>query len=281
MWRHIPGAGLFADNPHQMSLPAKAMRKMGGFNMLLLTDTESPTMPNEWRDHSQFSTLQMMNLHQVGHCLIVPTCWEYLDRTYSLLTPNELLSLTATRAKAVNQWFANYGLGIQINEALAPVGNFEYQPNSTSYLYEIKIIERALIFAAHRKTKPLTTLPDDLYWFKGLHLQQICQELSVSQEVIIGAISELNEIWLEQHSAKPSDPLFNSVFQSTDVGTHPAEEICVDVLAQASIGELPPQLSYWQEWVNQIEAVWQRFDPTFTLGRTMPSPAVILAAARS
>lgn len=265
IWKQVPGAGIFADNPHQMSLPARAMKRIGGFNFLLLTQSESLTMPDEWRTHPEFSTLQMMNLHQVGHCLIVPTCWEYLDRTYSLLTPSELLTLTTTRAKASAQWFANYGLGVKITDTLDQTDAYTYTPDSTSYLYEIKIVERSLIFAAQRKTSDAYELPADLYWFRGLHLDQICAELGVKKEKILGAIAALNELWLTHHSSKPTDPLFNSVFQSTDIGTHPAEEICVDVLAQASIGALPPQLGYWQEWVDQIEAIWQRYDPEFKM----------------
>lgn len=265
IWKHVPGAGIFADNPHQMSLPARAMKKVGGFNLLLLTQSESVTMPNEWRSHPELTTLQMMNLHQVGHCLIIPTCWEYLDRTYSLLTPSELLTLTSTRAKASAQWFANYGLGVQITDTLDQTAEYTYSPDSTSYLYEIKIVERALIYAAQRQTTDVFELPNDLYWFQGLHLEQICAELGVKREKVLGAICALNELWLTHHSSKPTDPLFNSVFQSTDIGTHPAEEICVDVLAQAAIGKLPKQLEYWQSWVDQIEAIWQRFDPTFRM----------------
>ncbi len=281
VWRNIPGAGIFADNPHQMSLPARAMKKIGGFNMLLLTQSESPTMPQEWRNHPELTTLQMMNLHQVGHCLIIPTCWEYLDRTYSLLTPSELLTLTASRSKASAQWFANYGLGIQITDNLDQTGNYNYKPDSTSYLYEIKIVERALIFAAARKTPEILELHEELYWFRGLHLDQICQELGVKREKILGAIAALNELWLTHHASKPVDPLFNSVFQSTDIGTHPAEEICVDVLAQASVGPLPPQLSYWQTWVDQIEATWQRFDPQFRIKGSSSSSFLTDATAVS
>lgn len=270
-WKQIPGAGIFADNPHQMSLPARATQHFGGFNLLLLTQSESITMPNEWRSNADYSTLEMMNLHQVAHCLIIPTCWEYLDRTYSLLTPKELLHLTVIRAKAMAQWFANYGLGTVITEDLLPLGNYTYTPDTTSYLYEVKIVERALVYASARKTPEVSELPDELYWFRGLHLQQICDELNIKQNKVLGALVMLNEFWLEHHSNKPSDPLFNSVFQSTDIGTHPAEEICVDVLSHASMGKLPQQLVYWQDWVNHINALWQRYDPEFKLAGSTTS----------
>lgn len=265
IWRNIPGAGIFADNPHQMSLPARAMQKVGGYNFLLLTQTESVTMPNEWRQHQCYSTLEMMNLHQVGHCLTLPTCWEYLDRTYSLLTPTELLNLTFERIQALAQWFANYGFGIKINELLDQVGTIDYQPNTTSYLYEIKIVERALIYASLRNTPFLSQLPPDLYWFRGLHLDQICHELGVTKEKVFGAIAIMNDYWIEHQINGHADPLFNSVFQSTDIGTHPAEEICVDILSQSAMGNLPDQLSYWQNWVNLIEKAWQKMDPEFKI----------------
>lgn len=260
IWNKVPVAGAFSGNPHQMSLPYNMALREKGFNMLLLTTTPSETTPAFWNTpfpgeklSDTDNKLAWMNMHQVGHCLVVPTCWEYVDRTYSLMTPREMLTLADMRMKALNQWFLDYyGLG-----------RTPFVPDSTSYLYEVKIAERAAAVATHTHL-PEQELPADLLWFAGLHLEELSAQLKIKPGVIAAGVTAMDDYLMENHHNIPTNPIFNSAVHSTDIGTHPVEEIVVDVLAMARLGKLPPHYDYWKPFVNEVFGMWRRWDPGFT-----------------
>lgn len=261
IWNHVPVAGSFADNPHQMSFPLSGSPIIDGFNMLLLTSSHSQTVPQQWKDNGMFESLiQGMNVHQVGHCKIIPTCWEYIDRTYSLLTPRELLELTIARNSCLSVWFRHYGFDIEPNPDTYDGQYKPYIPDTASYLYEVKIIERAAMVSKLKKVSRTNELPPDIFWFRGFHLDEICNQLNLDREIIIGAINAMDAYWLEAYYSAPQDPVYNSAAFSTDIGTNPVEEICVDMLANASAGKLPEIHSYWQKWISLVDFYWNRWE---------------------
>ncbi|MBU0975042.1 hypothetical protein KKD03_05075 [Patescibacteria group bacterium] len=258
LWGRVPLANAFAKHPHQMSLPPFAKKLVKGINTLLLTTNESETVPSEWKrpfpvhtDH-QSSTMAWMNLHQVGHCMVIPTCWEYIDRNYYLITPQELLRLTEMRLKALNEWFLRY---YGFNRA-------EVKPDSTTYLYEIKIIENALYVLNQANTKTTNTDGDKekLLWFRGLHIKEIAKQMNVSEEQIWKGVFAMDKYLIDNHHSKPTEAVYNSAVQSTDVGTHPVEEIVVDVVAKARLDILPEEYGYWKEYTQMVFNIWKKWE---------------------
>lgn len=262
IWRGIPIAREFSTNPHQMSVPANTNVLFNGFNLLLLTTQPSVTVPKEWsaefplKTSSKNPTLDWMNLHQVGHCLALPTCWEYVDRTMSLVTPNELLKLTSLRLTNLKRWFDDY-----------MDGNFV--PDSTSYLYEVKIMQRALWVAKQMGLENKRWLPEELPWFRGLHFEEILSQMQTEDAGQAIAGLTLMDQYLKQHrNSQPNDAILNSAVFSTDYGTHPIEEVVVDVLAKGTVGLLDADkgkndYSYWIPYYKEVVTHWQKLDPHY------------------
>jgi hypothetical protein len=260
-WNNIPFSGCFADDPHQMSIPEAVGRRGGGFNMLLLTESTSRAVPIEWELNG--SLMENMNLHQVGHAKIVPTCWEFIDRTYSLVTPNELLDLTLERNKNLLKWFAHYGFDINLDPATGYELPSSFEPDSTSYLYEVKVIQRAARVSNALSLGPEYRLPKNMYWFRGFHFFEAVRQLGYDWREIIGGISAMNEYWLDSYEGTSRfDPILNSAVHSTDIGTQPSEEVCVDIMAQHAAGKLHKRYSYWEGWAGKIDKLWKDWETT-------------------
>ncbi len=266
IWGKVPLANAFAENPHQMSLPPFAQRLVRGINTLLLTTTASTTVPKEWNmpfpaagANAQDKTMNWMNLHQVGHCMVIPTCWEYLDRNYALVTPLELLNLTELRLKALNEWFLRYygEDATFLNSSTSERKPLE--PDTTTYLYEIKIIENAL-YVLDQVKNPDTKPREKILWFKGFHVAEIAEQLNISEEKIWQGVWAMDAYLMEHHHSEPTHPIYNSAIHSTDVGTHPIEEIVVDVIAQKRADINPKGYEYWDEYVKMVFDIWSRWE---------------------
>jgi hypothetical protein len=261
-WRNVPFANAFASDPHQMSI-ADRWPLADGFSNLQLTTTESQTTPAEWQTPfpaiagaPKNNTIAWMNAHQIGHGLLIPPCWEYKDRTYSLVTPRECLDLAITRLDCLNEWFHQYS-------GLALKG--DYEPDSTSYLYEIKIVQRALAIKKYKKLGSDEVLRDDLYWYRGLHLDEMAKQLQVHKRDIIAGIHAM-EVYLQPaHHSKPKDPVMNALIQATDFGTHANEEITVDLLAKNKLGILPERHKYWKTYTDKVDYYWKRWEDTTSI----------------
>ncbi|MCB9813670.1 MAG: hypothetical protein H6772_04665 [Pseudomonadales bacterium] len=278
VWGRVPLANAFAENPHQMSLPALATKIIKGINTLLLTSSESKTVPSEWKEpfpiesnhHAPIEakhkspTMAWMNLHQIGHCMVIPTCWEYLDRNYSLITPQELLQLTELRLKALNEWYLRY-YGFNGRES---------KPDTTTYLYEIKIVENALYALSqtdatteldsnkktHLKEDGTEVKREEIFWFKGVRIKEIAAQLDVSEDQIWKGVMLMDKYLMDNHHSRPTDAVYNSAVHSTDIGTHPTEEVIVDVIAQARLGILPKEYSYWNEYTQMVFDIWKKWE---------------------
>lgn len=274
-YARLPMAKYFATASHQMSLPDRAVdwarhipsKAKGaidwdkGFNMMVLSTQPSPTTPKEWYQpfpggkNEQQSALSWGAMHQVAHMKVIPTCWEYVDRTYSLLTPTELVDLTVRRQHALNSWFARYYSHQK-----------SYIPDSTSYLYEIKIIQRAQWL---ERQIPLDSFPktdpeEELFWFQGYHFDEICEQLQHSDRQkhdISRALRVMDAYLLQHHNGLPTNPYLNSAVFSTDYGTHAVEEIVVDAYARFLTGTLSPEMKVsWSNYFETIESYWKRWE---------------------
>lgn len=268
-WQGIPLASAFSEDPHQMSIPLLPTKFPPGFNTLLLTTTPSTTVPSEWKSpfpgekpENTPDVIRWMNMHQIGHCLVAPTCWEYIDRSYSLFTPRELLTATKSRLECLNQWFTQY-------YGLSPEG--QYIPDTTSYLYEIKIIQRAIIAAKFNKHD--YSISDEIFWYKGYHEQEIASQLNVDTTYIRRGIDIMDTYLNNNHSSRPYDSALNSLMHSTDFGTHPIEEIIVDIIAQTRLGLLPQRYLYWNEYTSRIFKAWERWEFEGLDEQTIRAPA--------
>ncbi len=266
IWKSVPLVNAFCANAHQMSLPDIVGRNMGGFNMVLLTDNRSELYPEEWEKPFLFNfkgcqgevdpTNLWIVLHQVGHCLVLPTCWEYIDRTYSLISAEELVKLTEMRLRCLNMWLLDY---YQLNGR-------SYNPDSASFLYEVKVAERALMTAKHYRLDPLAPGDlnlDELYWFRGLHLERLSRMMGVEKGLLLAGVMKMDGYLVSNHTTPPTDGWQNSVCFSTDIGTHPLEEVVVDMLMKRRCGVLPGRYQYWNEYLEMVLGFWKRWDSTF------------------
>lgn len=256
MWRNFPLASMFASDPHQMSIAASVPNSVPGLNMFLFTTEPSTTVPQQWKTEfpglssgdPEQHTLSWMALHQVGHSMGTQS-WEYMDRSYALMTPQDLIDMTHIRMDCLQTWFGQYAE--QYGDTI--------EPDSMSYLYEVKVIQRALWLANQFDMTELPPLSPPS-WFQGFHIQEVLGALGMEarEAEVLNATRFMDDYVSESLGNGFFHPLINSATFGTDYGTHPLEEISVNALALDSIGELPLYLDYWKSHTRNVRGIWER-----------------------
>ena len=267
IWNRIPGPDTFSSASHQMSLPRQGelggvFDRIPGLNMVLLTTTPSPTTAPGWHQPFPYELFGLDNmpetetpptllwgaLHQIGHCLCLPPCWEYESRTRQLLSLQELYNLTQQRWSALAEWFELYNNKSKLDPKL----------DTSAYLYEIKIVQRAISLGRSFPDHPVKAIYSQP-WFQGLHFDQICQQIGWGNLPHLARGLTIMQDYRDQiKSGGIFDPIKNAWTFSTDFGTHPTEEVIVEMLALYLQGKLKnyPQMSqycqtvmgYWERW---------------------------------
>lgn len=258
-WRSWPLAKRFATDPHQMSIPYLSPQR--GTSFILTTPSPSKVVPHEWLqqpfpttpDTNQTTSTTLFSfLHQICHALNLPPAWEYLDKTYSLLTWEELIHLTSLRYQALQEWYSQYATG-QLND-------------TTVYLYELKLVQRALLILSQypKLTHPqANSLPD---YIQAIRFPEIFAQLQIQspqQEAVIHLLANTPSTPEELNSHDP-----RIVFFLTSYGTHQEEEIIVDTLHRYLLGEIPTRA--WKTYLDYLLSIWNRWLTSHSLPPITP-----------